>query len=106
MKNSYQEDYRYGRVVKKFQFVMQTLTNVLNMPIKIVSSEQTCALCAGMFAAITAGLFQNVEEVKEAMGAGYDKTFEPQQGQVKNYEKLNARYKSLGGVIENRIESI
>lgn len=94
-----------GGVAKKSPFVMQTLTNVLNMPIKIVTSEQTCALGAGMFAATAAGLFPNVEQAKEAMGAGFDKVYEPEPDQVEIYEKLYARYKSLGEVIEQRIES-
>ena len=33
-----------GGVAKKSPFVMQTLSDVLNMPIKVASSDQACAL--------------------------------------------------------------
>ena len=44
-----------GGISKKSDFVMQTLTNVLNIEIKVVSSEQACALGAAMFAATASG---------------------------------------------------
>lgn len=94
-----------GGVAKKSPFVMQTLTNVLDMPIRIVSSEQTCALGAAMFAATAAGLFDRVEDARDAMGAGFDKTYEPQSDQVAIYKKLYARYQSLGKFVEDRIAS-
>ncbi|MDG5766362.1 ribulokinase [Balneolales bacterium ANBcel1] len=94
-----------GGVAKKSPFVMQTLTNVLNMPIRIVRSEQTCALGAGMFAATAAGLFDTVEEARNAMGAGFDKTYEPQPEQVAIYKKLYNRYRSLAATVEDRTAS-
>ena len=41
-----------GGVAKKSDFVMQTLADVLDMPIKIATSEQTPALGAAMYAAV------------------------------------------------------
>ncbi len=91
-----------GGVAGKSQFVMQTLSDILNMPIKIVRSKQTCALGAGMFAATAAGLFENVEDAKKAMGSGFDKIYQPRAENVEVYKKLYDRYLSFGEIVEKR----
>ena len=53
-----------GGVAKKSPFIMQVVADVLNVPIKVPKSEQTCALGAAMFAATVAGLYPTVEEAK------------------------------------------
>lgn len=60
-----------GGVAKKSPYVMQTLANILGMPIKIVNSDQACAMGAAMFAATTAGLFDDVREAMKSMGNGF-----------------------------------
>ena len=52
-----------GGVAKKSPFIMQMMADVMNMPIKIHKSEQTCALGAAMFAATVAGVYEKVEEI-------------------------------------------
>lgn len=94
-----------GGVAKKSPYVMQTMTDVLNMPIRIVKSEQTCALGAGMFAATAAGLFSDVEEAANAVGAGFDKTYEPQPDRVEIYRRKYERFRSLAETMEKRIAS-
>lgn len=94
-----------GGVAKKSPYVMQTMTDVLNMPIRIVKSEQTCALGAGMFAATAAGLFPDVEKAANAMGAGFDKTYEPQPDRVEFYRRKYERFRSLAETVEKRIAS-
>ncbi len=60
-----------GGVAKKSPFIMQVMADVMNMPIRIHKSEQTCALGAAMFAATAAGLYPKVEEAMAAMGQGF-----------------------------------
>lgn len=91
-----------GGVAKKSPFVMQVLSDVLDIPIKVVRSEQTCALGAGMFAATAAGLFNRVEDAKKAMSSGFDAVYHPDQSKVKLYKKMYMRYLSLGKVVEQR----
>jgi len=43
-----------GGVARKSPYIMQTMTDVMNMPIRIHKSEQTCAAGAAMFAATAA----------------------------------------------------
>lgn len=92
-----------GGVSKKSPFVMQTLANVLNMPIKIVKSEQACALGAAMCAATAAGVYPTMEAAQAAMSSGYDAEFYPQAEKVGVYEKLYAKYVKLGGFVENEL---
>ncbi|MEM1136248.1 MAG: ribulokinase [Bacteroidota bacterium] len=89
-----------GGVAKKSPFVMQTMADVLNMPIKVVSSEQTCALGAAMFAATVAGIYPNVETAQQAMGNGFDKEYIPIAENVKKYAVLYKRYQKIGGFLE------
>ncbi|MEX0994308.1 MAG: ribulokinase, partial [Balneolaceae bacterium] len=94
-----------GGVAKKSPFVMQVLSDVLNMPIKIVRSEQTCALGAGMFAATAAGIFDSVKQAMDAMGQGFDRVYEPDPERAEIYRVLYARYISLGNLVEKRVET-
>ncbi len=89
-----------GGVAKKSTYVMQTMANVLNMPIRIHSSEQTCAAGAAMFAATAAGLFAKVEDAMNAMGQGFEKTYEPQADKVEYYSKRYKMYLELGAANE------
>ena len=91
-----------GGVAKKSTYVMQTMANVLNMPIRIHSSEQTCAAGAAMFAATAAGLYAKVEDAMNTMGQGFEKTYEPESAKVSYYAKRYKMYLELGNKIENK----
>jgi L-ribulokinase len=90
-----------GGVAKKSQYVMQTLSDVLQMPIKVGKSEQTCALGAAMFAAVAAGKYKKVEEAMKKMGAGFEKTYQPNKDRAEVYDQLYARYCELGEAVES-----
>jgi L-ribulokinase len=89
-----------GGVAKKSAFVMQTLSNVLNMPIKVASSDQACALGAAMNAAVAAGVFSSVPEAQAAMGSGFDATYFPEKDKVEIYAHLYKKYLVFGEFIE------
>jgi L-ribulokinase len=91
-----------GGVAKKSPYIMQVMADVMNMPIRIHKSEQTCAIGAAMFAATAAGLYSNVEDAMEAMGQGFDITYEPRSGNIEYYQKRYNQYKSLGAFIERQ----
>ena len=91
-----------GGVAKKSTYVIQTMANVLNMPIRIHSSEQTCANGAAMFAATAAGIYKKVEDAMNAMGQGFEKTYEPEKDKVEYYAKRYKMYLDLGNKIENK----
>lgn len=93
-----------GGVAKKSPFIMQMMADVMNMPIRIHRSEQTCALGAAMFAATAAGIYDKVEDAMNAMGQGFDTTYYPDKTKVALYQKRYAKYHSLGGFIEGSIK--
>lgn len=89
-----------GGVAKKSPFIMQVMANVLNRPIKIARSEQTCALGAAMFAATAAGIYDNVSAAMQAMGAGFDAEYLPDPGQAAQYDKIYTEYQQFGAAVE------
>jgi L-ribulokinase len=93
-----------GGVAKKSPFIMQMMADVMNMPIRIHKSEQTCALGAAMFAATAAGIYDKVEDAMDAMGQGFDATYQPDKNKVALYQKRYNKYQKLGGFIESRIK--
>ena len=92
-----------GGVAKKSPFVMQTLADVLNMPIKVVKSEQACALGAAMCAAVAAGIYLTMEDAQLAMSSGYDAEYYPQAEKAAIYAVLYEKYVKLGGFIEKEM---
>ncbi len=89
-----------GGVAKKSPYIMQTMADVMNMPIRIHKTEQTCAIGAAMFAATVAGIYPKVEDAMHAMGQGFEKTYEPRPEMVEIYAMRYQRYKEVGGFVE------
>ncbi|HSB92478.1 MAG TPA: ribulokinase [Flavitalea sp.] len=89
-----------GGVARKSPYTMQMLADVINMPIRIHRSEQTCAVGAGMFAATVAGIYAHVEDAMHAMGSGFDAEYIPDPQKTTIYSKRYARFKQLGTFIQ------
>jgi L-ribulokinase len=91
-----------GGVAKKSPFIMQMMADIVDMPIRIHKSEQTCALGAAMFGATAAGIFARVEDAMNAMGQGFDTEYHPNPDNVPIYKKRYEQYKKLGSFIEQQ----
>lgn len=91
-----------GGVAKKSPFVMQTMSNVLNMAIKVASTEHTCAFGAAMFAAVAGGVYKKVEDAQKAMGKGFDRAYYPDLSLTTKYEQLYDQYLRLGKFIDTQ----
>lgn len=89
-----------GGVAKKSPFIMQMMADVMDMPIRIHKSEQTCALGAAMFAATAAGIYPKVEDAMKAMGRGFDATYYPDSNKTEIYKKRYQLYRRLGEFAE------
>lgn len=89
-----------GGVARKSPYVMQTMSDVMGMPIRIHRSEQTCALGAAMFAATVAGIYPQVEEAMAAMGPGFDAEYQPDRARTAIYTTRYQRFKKLGDALQ------
>jgi len=92
-----------GGIALKSPFVMQTLSDVLNMPIKVCRTEQACALGAAMFAATAAGLYTKVEDAQKAMNSGFDREYQPNMANVDKYSEIYEKYLELGKFTEEHL---
>lgn len=92
-----------GGIALKSPFVMQTLSDVLNMPIKVCNTDQACALGAAMFAATAAGIYNKVEDAIEAMNSGFAKEYYPNIDNVKVYQEIYDKYMKLGQFTEKEL---
>jgi len=94
-----------GGVARKSPFIMQTLANVLNMPIVIAASDQAPALGAAIYAAVSAGIYPNVQEASQKMGSDFEAEYFPQADQVEKYAELMSQYQILADFTESNIKS-
>ncbi|MDR0542865.1 MAG: ribulokinase [Dysgonamonadaceae bacterium] len=95
-----------GGIAQKSPFVMQTLADVLNRPIKIAKAEQACALGAAMFAAVSAGVHPDVQYAQKAMGQGFCKEYVPDEKNHRFYLELYRKYRILGKFTEEQTGSL
>jgi L-ribulokinase len=91
-----------GGVARKSPYIMQVMADVMNMPIRIHRSEQTCALGAAMFAATAAGIYPKVEDAMTAMGQGFDMEYKPDSKRASVYAKRYQKYLEIGSQLERK----
>ena len=88
-----------GGISVKNPLAMQIYADILNRPLEISASEQTCALGAAMAGAVVAGKanggYDNFEDATAAMTGVLEEKFTPQQEKVDVYERLYALYRQL-----------
>lgn len=84
-----------GGVARKSPYIMQVMADVMNMPIRIHKSEQTCAAGAAMFAATAAGIYPKVENAMQAMGQGFDLEYKPNAKTTATYTARYRKYAAL-----------
>lgn len=94
-----------GGISQKSPFVMQTLSDVIGLPIKVARSQQTCALGAAMFAAVVAGVYTSVGEAQSRMGQGFSREYQPDMENHKLYEAIYEEYLRLGRFTESCLKN-
>ncbi len=91
-----------GGIAEKSPLVMQIYASVMNRPMKVASSSQTCALGSAIFGAVVGGAYPDVQTAQAAMVAESTTVYPPDPFAAKEYAELFEVYKTLhdgfGGV--------
>ena len=90
-----------GGVARKSPFIMQTLANVLDKPIKVAASDQAPALGAAIYAAVASGIYANVIEASKKMGSNFEAIYYPEKEKVPVYKNQMQSYNELSSFVEN-----
>ena len=83
----------------KSPYEMQTLSDIMGVPIKAAATQQAGALGAAMCAGVASGLFPTIEKAQEAFAQGYKTVYIPRGENRKTYNVLYGKYCHLGGKI-------
>ncbi len=93
-----------GGVARKSSFIMQTLANVLNRPIKVAASDQAPALGAAIYAAVAAGIYDNVVVASQKMGADFEAEYYPEAGKEEAFKESMEHYEELCEFVDESIK--
>lgn len=85
-----------GGISLKSPYVMQTLSDIMGVPIKVAATQQAGALGAAMCAAVASGIFPAMESASESLGQGYMKVYVPRAENRGVYDILYDKYLKLG----------
>ena len=94
-----------GGVARKSPYIMQTLANVLNMPIKITASDQTPALGAAIYASVVGMIHKDLKTAIEIMGSEFETEYYPQADLVEKNKTYYQQYKNLAQFAEANTKS-
>jgi L-ribulokinase len=79
----------------KNKWLMQTYSDVLRMPITVLTSEQGPALGSAIHAAVAAGAYPDIYAAAEAMGKVERRAYVPDEARADAYDALYAVYEEL-----------
>lgn len=89
-----------GGISLKSPYVMQLLSDIMRVPIKVAASEQAGALGAAMCAAVAGGVFSSVEEAQVAMNQGVLSEYVPNNETKSLYADKYKKYRELGEFLD------
>ncbi len=84
-----------GGLASKNSFLMQVYADVLNVPLEVSVSEQTCALGAALFGAMAANCFTDMAEAQSKLCRTGGKIYNPEPSNIAVYNELFMLYRQL-----------
>lgn len=91
-----------GGISLKSPYVMQTLADIMGVPIKVAATQQAGALGAAICAATSAGVFDTMESAQESLGQGYKTVYDPRTENRDAYNALYRKYRQLNRFLEGK----
>lgn len=91
-----------GGISLKSPYVIQTLSDIMGVPIKVVATQQAGALGVAMCAAVAAGVFPTMERAQESLGQGYKTEYVPRAENRDAYSALYKKYRQLNWLLEGK----
>lgn len=92
-----------GGIAQKSPYVMQVLADVVGRPIEVSDCKDSCALGAAIYAAVAAGLYDNVFSAEKAMCPGICATYTPDPAKHDFYMRRYEKYKAFSKFNESLI---
>lgn len=84
-----------GGLAVKSPFLMRIYADILEMPMAVSASDQTCALGAALFGAVAAGAFTDVAAAQTALCRTRERVYQPFPENTAAYRELFALYRQL-----------
>jgi len=84
-----------GGLAVKNPLLMQIYADILDLPMTVSASDQTCALGAALFGAVASGAFANVELAQKKLCRLRDHVYHPIPANTAVYAELFALYRQL-----------
>lgn len=89
-----------GGVARKSAYIMQLLADTLNKPIYVSESDYAPALGAAVYAAVAAGLYDDVNVASEKLGSKIEAEYHPNPNNIAHMKKYYAAYEELAFFVE------
>ncbi len=84
-----------GGISMKSPYVMQTMADVLGVPIRVSGCGQACALGAAMFASVAAGIYPDIFTAQRKMVQPFVAEYRPDAARHAVFDKLYEKYCAL-----------
>ncbi len=84
-----------GGLAVKSPFLMQVYADILDMPMAVAASDQTCALGAAMFGAVAAGAFRDIRAAQRQVCRIRERVYQPIPENVAVYAELFKLYRQV-----------
>lgn len=89
-----------GGIAKKSPFLVQTMADILGVPIAVAASEQTPALGAAIYAAVASGIYPEMQTAADAIASPIEKVYQPRVEAVVYYQQKYQDYLTLAKQVE------